>query len=265
MQSIHMILMQASGVVKRKKFNPPMKRGERIILPTKTGERIIPTCTEEIYGNLSAQAAGQESKRDENERLVADEEELCNHVSHTAHTLLSYCDDSKDSTVTESDSDDINAEDSLDSERKCAEDEDNEGYGPPRRYFKTARSEPCKYNFSVLPNSKRIRPTHKTNFVPETLALSSKQATVLNTCAVFEFPDSQLCTKQKAQQLTQERTESDRKQEKVSYHVGIRDASPPPSQVARDHEVLQTIASIQQEIQRIHERYAVLRSALVLG
>ena len=158
--------METTGIVKRKKFNPPMK----------TDKLVTSICT---YGK--AQTPSQEPflcTREREELAAVKEGELHNHT----HTLLSYCDHASECTAittTESDSD------SSDSQR-----EDND---PPRRHFKTGKSEPCRYNYSVLPNSKRTRTTKKKE---QNLALSTSKPPVPNM-TVFEFPDTQLQNKMK--------------------------------------------------------------------
>ena len=148
----------------------------------KTGEQKIASCTDE-YGKV------QDSPREQPCALTQIREERCAAVEFPAdeqltnrgHTLLSYCE------VATAESDD-NSE----------ADEDNGDDGPPRRHFKTANSEPCKYSFSILPHSKRLRAVQKKDFVP------SSKNTIASHTAVFDFPDSQVHSKQKKCQIAQE-------------------------------------------------------------
>ena len=139
----------------------------------KTGEQKVPRYTEEVQASPREPCA---CTQEGEEREFPAEELLLNH----GHTLLSYCgpDYSQTSTTTATESD---------SGSPDTKEEDNGDNAPPRRHFKTVKSEPCKYNFSILPHSKSFRAVHKKDFVP-----SSSKDTVASKTTVFDFPDSQV-------------------------------------------------------------------------
>lgn len=212
-----------------------LNSGQRVVKrkkfkpPVKSDDQKLPTVAQSC-GKVQAvpeesNLCRQETSKENDAADVALEEEQLLHQS--GHTLLSYCDDTA-ITAAESDSD--------------RDYKDNGECGIPRRDFKRARSEACVYNYSILQNSKKIRS------IQRKYPISCYTKNFIANTTAFEFLESQVHNSQQTREHS------------TSASIKQREA-----EIARDREVLQIIASTEQEILRIRERYTSLKSALLLG